>query len=72
MMHFEGPHKQGTAIFVLGADEYLERLQGKIRKYLFFYVKIFQNISVLYSTFKKEKCLLIYGENLEILVRVIY
>ena len=72
MMHFEGPHKQGTAIFVLGADEYLERLQGKIRKYLFFYVKIFQNISVLYSTFKKEKGLLIYGENLETLVRVIY
>ena len=28
-------------IFVLGADEYLERLKGKIRKYLFFYIKIF-------------------------------
>ena len=28
-------------IFVLGADEYLKRLAGKIRKCLFFYVKIF-------------------------------
>ena len=27
--------------FILGADEYLERLEGKLRKYLFFYVKIF-------------------------------
>ena len=28
-------------LFVLGADEYLGRLDGKIRKCLFFYVKIF-------------------------------
>ena len=28
-------------LFVLGADEYLERLEGKIRKCLFLYVKIF-------------------------------
>ena len=28
-------------IFFLGADEYLERLEGKIRKHLFFYVQIF-------------------------------
>ena len=28
-------------IFALGADEYLERLESKIRKRLFFYVKIF-------------------------------
>ena len=27
-------------LFVLGADDYLERLEGKIRKYLFFYVQI--------------------------------
>ena len=27
--------------FVLGANKYLERLEGKIRKCLFFYVKIF-------------------------------
>ena len=27
--------------FVLGADEYLERLEGKIRKWFFFYVKLF-------------------------------
>ena len=33
-------------LFVLGADEYLEGLEGKIRKYLFFYVEIFQNNSV--------------------------
>jgi hypothetical protein len=30
---------------VLGADEYLERLEGKIKKCLFFYVKIFKNNS---------------------------
>ena len=29
--------------FVLGADEYLERLEGKIKKCLFFYVVIFEN-----------------------------
>ena len=28
-------------LFVLGADEYLERLKGKIRKCIFFYVEIF-------------------------------
>ena len=28
-------------IFVLGVDEYLERLEEKIRKCLFFYVEIF-------------------------------
>ena len=28
-------------LLVLGADEHLERLKGKIRKCLFFYVKIF-------------------------------
>ena len=33
-------------LLVLGADEYLERLEGKIRKWLFFYVKIFWNNSV--------------------------
>ena len=33
-------------LLVLGADEYLERLKGKIRKWLFFYVKIFGNNSV--------------------------
>ena len=27
--------------FVLGADEYLERVEGQIRKCLFFYIKIF-------------------------------
>ena len=31
----------GKNIFVLGAGEYLERLEGKVRKCLFFYVKIF-------------------------------
>ena len=33
-------------LFVLGANEYLERLEYKIRKCLFFYVKIFWNNSV--------------------------
>ena len=30
--------------FVLGADEYLERLEGKIRKCLFFYVVLFCSV----------------------------
>ena len=34
-------HSIWKILFVLGADEYLERLEGKIRKCLFFYVKIF-------------------------------
>ena len=33
-------------LFALGVDEYLERLEGKIRKCLFFYVKIFWNNSL--------------------------
>jgi hypothetical protein len=35
------PHMISKIIFVLGSYEYLERLEGKIRKCLFFYVKIF-------------------------------
>ena len=35
-------HSIWKILFVLGADEYLERLEGKIRKSLFFYVKIFK------------------------------
>ena len=38
-------------IFVLGADEYLKRLKGKIRKYLFFYVKIFKRNSLNLQSF---------------------
>ena len=34
-------HGNWKIIFVLGADEYVERLEGKIREFLFFYVKIF-------------------------------
>ena len=34
-------HSIWKILSVLGADEYLERLEGKIRKCLFFYVKIF-------------------------------
>ena len=33
-------------LFVLGSYEYLKRLEVKVRKYLFFYVKIFYNNSV--------------------------
>ena len=40
------PHRISEILFVLGSYEYLERLEGKIRKCLFFYVKIFQNNSV--------------------------
>ena len=36
-------------LFVLCADEYLERLEGKIRKCLFFYVKIFKDNSVIWT-----------------------
>ena len=35
-------HSIWKILFVLGADKYLERLEGKIRKCLFFYVKISQ------------------------------
>ena len=35
------PHRNWKIIFVLGANEYMERLEGKIRECLFFYVKIF-------------------------------
>ena len=35
------PHRNRKIIVVWGADEYIERLEGKIREYLFFYVKIF-------------------------------
>ena len=34
------PHRNWKFFFVLGADEYVERLEGKIRESLFFYVKI--------------------------------
>ena len=34
-------HRIGIILFVLGSYEYLERLEGKIRKCLYFYVKIF-------------------------------
>ena len=36
-------------LFVLCADEYLERLEGKIRKCFFFYVKIFKDNSVIWT-----------------------
>ena len=39
-------HSIWKILFVLGAYEYLERQEGKIRKCLFFYVKIFKNNSV--------------------------
>ena len=32
-------HSIWKLLFVLGADEYLERLEGKIRECLFFYIK---------------------------------
>ena len=35
------PHRNWKIIFVLGANEYIKRLEGKIRECLFFYVKIF-------------------------------
>ena len=45
-----GPQKWTIAfekiLFVLGAGEHLGRLEGKIRKYLFFYAKIFEYVFV--------------------------
>jgi hypothetical protein len=35
------PHRNPKILFVLGSYEYFERLEGKIRKCLSFYVKIF-------------------------------
>ena len=43
-----------TFFLFLGADEYLERLEGKIRKCLFFYVKLFWNNSVLWLVALEE------------------
>jgi hypothetical protein len=40
------PQRISKNIFVLGSYEYLKRLEGKVRKCLFFYVKIFKNNSV--------------------------
>jgi hypothetical protein len=34
------PHRNSKFVFVIGSYEYIERLEGKIRKCLFFYVKI--------------------------------
>jgi hypothetical protein len=41
------PHRNSKIIVVLGSYEYLERLEGKIRKCLFLYVEILKNNSVL-------------------------
>ena len=40
----------------MGANEYLERLEGKIRKCLFFYIRIFLNNSV--TTLKAHSMML--------------
>ena len=39
-------HSIWKILFVLGADEYIRRLEDKIRQCLFFYLKKFQNNSV--------------------------
>ena len=46
-------HSIWKILFVLGADEYLERLEGKIRKCLFFNGKILKNNSVIVAALKK-------------------
>jgi hypothetical protein len=50
------PHRNWKIIFVLGADEYIERLEGKIIECLFFYAKILYNNSVG-KTFQLHKLL---------------
>ena len=45
------PHRNWKNIFVLGADEYIEILEGKIRECLFFYLKIiYSRITVWVAT----------------------
>ena len=46
-------HSIWKILFVLGADE---KQEGKIRKCLFFYVKIFLNNSVLYEFVYDRRC----------------
>ena len=53
-------------LFVLGAGEHLGRLEGKIRKYLFFYVKIFEyvfvsNNNMYWKKISDLKTSLVYG-----------
>ena len=49
-------HSIWKFLFVLGADNYLQRLEGKIRKFLFFYIKIFKNNSMLlYDPYDRSK-----------------
>ena len=40
------PKKKIPIIFVVGANKSTERLEGKIRECLLFYIKIFENNSV--------------------------
>ena len=47
------PCRNWKIIFVLGADEYIERLEGKITECLFFYGKIFENNSVPYDLYNE-------------------
>ena len=49
------PHRNSKILFVLGSYEDLERLEGKSRKYLFFYVKIFWNNKSYINKTKKQK-----------------
>ena len=44
--YLKNPHRNSIILFVLGSYEYLKRLEGKIRKCLFFYAKIFWKNSV--------------------------
>ena len=53
-------------LFVLGAGEHLGRLEGKIRKYLFFYAKIFEyvfvsNNNMYWKKISDLKTSLVYG-----------
>ena len=48
-------HSISKILFVLGANEYLERLEGNIRKCLFFYVKFVLNNSVGCYSFSSDQ-----------------
>ena len=63
-------HSIWKILYVLGADEYLERLEGKIRKWLFFYVKILLNNSVNQSDILKSSKRILIRKNEQAALRV--
>ena len=57
-------HSIWKIIFVLGAYEYLERLEGKIRKCLFFMLKYYK-VTVCFDKFLTDYFFIFFGQNFE-------